>query len=68
MTLYMNAASSSPEFKILRLDEIYAGSELLLSLFDVGEITGDGDILFTNAFAGIDCEVQIRRDSGQTGV
>jgi hypothetical protein len=68
MTLYMNAASSSPEFKIVRLDEIYAGSELVLSLFDVGDIDGDGDILFTNAFAGIDCEVQIRRDSGQSGV
>ncbi|GMQ94600.1 MAG: hypothetical protein BMS9Abin12_2098 [Acidimicrobiia bacterium] len=68
MTLYMNAASSEPEFKIVRLDEIYAGSELVLSLFDVGDIGGDGDIVFTNAFAGIDCEVQIRRDSGSTGV
>lgn len=68
MTLYMNAKSSSPEFKIVRLDEIYAGSELVLSLFDVGDIDGDGDIVFTNAFSGIDCEVQIRRDSGQSGV
>ncbi len=68
MTLFMNAGSSTPEFKIVRLDEIYAGTELVLSLFDVGDIGGTGSIKFTNAFAGIDCEVQIRNDSGSTGV
>ena len=34
MSLWMPELGSNPSFKIVRLDEIYAGTELILSLFD----------------------------------
>jgi hypothetical protein len=60
----MNASSSTPEFKIVKLDEIYAGAELVLSLFDVGDIGGNGSITFTNAFAGTNCDAEVRNLTG----
>jgi hypothetical protein len=60
----MNASSSTPEFKIVKLDEIYAGAELVLSLFDVGDIGGNGSITFTNAFAGTNCDAAVRNLTG----
>jgi hypothetical protein len=67
MTLLMDASSSTPEFKIVKLDEIYGGTELVLSHFDMGDTGGSTTITFTNAFAGTDCDVQVRNLTG-TGV
>jgi hypothetical protein len=41
------------------LDTVYAGTELILELFDPGDIDGSGKIEFTGAMSGIDCQVQI---------
>lgn len=67
MTLFENASSPTSEFKIAKLDEIYADAGLVLSLFVAGDIGGLGSISFTGAFAGINFEIQVRYLTG-TGV
>lgn len=63
LSLWMNGNDTTPTFKIVRLDTVYAGTELILELFDPGDINGSGKIEFTGAMAGIDCQVQIERYS-----
>lgn len=64
MSLWMNEDDSNPTFKIVRLDQIYAGTELQLGLFDPGDATGLSRMEFTGALAGIDCEVRVRDNFG----
>jgi len=59
LSLWMNGDDTTPTFKIVRLDTVYAGTELILELFDPGDIDGSGKIEFTGAMSGIDCQVQI---------
>jgi Flp pilus assembly protein TadG len=61
LSLWMNGDDTTPTFKIVRLDTVYAGTELVLELFDPGDIDGSGKIEFTGAMSGIDCQVQIER-------
>jgi len=63
LSLWMNGNNTTPTFKIVRLDAVYAGTELVLELFDPGDIDGTGKIEFTGAMSGIDCEVQVERYS-----
>jgi hypothetical protein len=67
MSLWMNEDDSNPTFKIVRLDEIYAGTELELGLFDPGDVTGLGHLQFTGALAGIECLVQVTDQNGNVG-
>ena len=60
MSLWMPELGSNPSFKIVRLDEIYAGTELILSLFDPGDIDGTIDLSFTGELAGQDCIYRVR--------
>ena len=60
MSLWMPELGSNPSFKIVRLDEIYAGTELILSMFDAGDITGTIDLNFTGELAGQDCLYRVR--------
>lgn len=66
MSLWMNEDYSNPTFKIVRLDSIYAGTELQLGLFDPGDATGLSRLEFTGALASIDCEMRVRYDTGGT--
>ncbi len=61
MSLWMRDAGSSPELQIVRLDEVYAGTQLVVSAFDLGDITGNaqGALTFTGAFSGMDCRVRV---------
>jgi hypothetical protein len=63
LSLWMNGNDTTPTFKIVRLDTVYAGTELVLELFDPGDITGSGKIEFTGAMSGIDCQIQIEKYS-----
>ncbi|MFV2000321.1 MAG: pilus assembly protein TadG-related protein [Acidimicrobiia bacterium] len=60
MSLWMRDAGSSPTLQIVRLDEVYAGSQLIISAFDLGDINGTAlaNVTFGGALAPIECEVR----------
>ncbi|MCL1600255.1 MAG: pilus assembly protein TadG-related protein [Actinomycetia bacterium] len=61
MSLWMRDAGSSPTLQIVRLDEVYAGSQMIINAFDLGDISGSGasgHVIFGGALAGIDCRVR----------
>ncbi len=69
MSLWQFDTGSNPVFKIARLDEVYAGSELIISLWDVSDIGQSATIDFINPVGtapinNIDCQVQVRSESG----
>jgi hypothetical protein len=71
MSLWQTDTGSNPVFKIVRLDEVYAGSELTVSLWDVSDIgsSSSGTLQFDNPIASapinsIDCTKQVRYDTG----
>ena len=66
MSLWQFDTGSNPVFKVARLDEIYAGSSLVISLWDVSDIGSSASIEFVGATSGaapIDCEVRIVGDN-----
>jgi len=64
MSLWMPKPGTNPVFKIVKLEEFYAGTELILSLFDAGDLNGTADLQITGELAGTECEVRIRRADG----
>jgi len=71
MSLWQTNADSTANFKIVRLDEVYAGSELVISLWDISDIGvgASGSLQFLNPngsapINSLDCEVQIRDEEG----
>ena len=60
MSLWMRDPGTSPTLQIVKLDEIYAGTELIVNAFDLGDITGNasGYVTFGGALAGVDCEIR----------
>lgn len=69
MSLWQFETGSNPIFKIARLDEIYAGSELIISLWDVSDIGASATIDFENPNASapinnLNCTVQTRTQTG----
>ena len=60
MSLWMRDPGTTPTLQIVKLDEIYAGTELIVNAFDLGDITGNasGYVTFGGALGGIDCEVR----------
>ncbi len=61
MSLWMPGAGSNPVFKIVKLEEFYAGTELILNLFDAGDLSGTAVLEITGELSNIDCDVRIRR-------
>lgn len=61
MSLWMRDAGTSPTLQIVRLDSVYAGSQVIIEAFDLGDITGNaqGAIRFEGSLAGIDCRVRV---------
>ncbi|NOX22451.1 MAG: hypothetical protein GXP36_05050 [Actinobacteria bacterium] len=67
MSLDMVEAGSAPNFKIVKLEEFYAGSQLLVSLFDPGDVSGGfANLRFVGDGSTIECEVRIRSLDGNT--
>ncbi len=64
MSLWMFEAGSAATFKAVKLDDVYAGSRLIVQLWDVGDIDGTGSIEFKGSLASYDCEVRERNDRG----
>ena len=64
MSLWMPKPGTNPVFKIVKLEEFYAGTELILSLFDAGDLNGTAILQITGELAGSECEVRIRRANG----
>jgi hypothetical protein len=70
MSLWQFDTGSNPQFKIARLDEVYAGAELIISLWDVSDIGTNATIDFINPgnasapINSLDCAVQTRTESG----
>lgn len=64
MSLWMNQDYSNPTFKIVRLDTLYAGTELEIGLFDPGDATGLARMKFTGALTGYDCLMQVTDEVG----
>jgi len=64
MSLWMPIDDTSPSFKIVRLDDVYAGTELQLGLFDPGDSTGNAYLEFGGSLSDIDCEVRVRWHDG----
>jgi len=60
MSLWMPAPGANPVFKIVKLEEYYAGTELILSLFDAGDLTGFADLRLVGELSGVECQVRIR--------
>ncbi len=72
MSLWQFDTDSNPEFKIARVDEVYAGSRLIISLWDVSDIGSNASIEFVGAakqtgpdVEPIDCEVRILNDDAK---
>ncbi|MGI9584312.1 MAG: hypothetical protein ACR2N7_01840 [Acidimicrobiia bacterium] len=64
MSLWMNEDNSNPTFKIVRVDPVYAGTELELGLFDPGDADGLSQMRFGGALSGYDCQVKVVRENG----
>ncbi|NND01632.1 MAG: hypothetical protein HKN91_02495 [Acidimicrobiia bacterium] len=64
MSLWMPKPGTNPVFKIVKLEEFYAGTELILSLFDAGDLNGTAILQITGELSGTECEVRIRRANG----
>ncbi|MCZ7532991.1 MAG: pilus assembly protein TadG-related protein [Acidimicrobiia bacterium] len=77
MSLWQFDTGSNPVFKIARVDEVYAGSRLIISLWDVSDIGSTASIEFVGAAKGfdpvgsnpgsppIDCKIRIQNDSAK---
>jgi len=67
MSLWQFNTGSNPVFKVARIDEIYDGSSLIVSLWDVSDIGSNARIEFvgTTSVSGdeIDCEMRVLGDS-----
>jgi hypothetical protein len=64
MSLDMVVDATVPNFKIVKLEEFYKGNDLILSLFDPGDVNGAADLTFLGELAGYECDVRITRDNG----
>ena len=69
MSLWMQDAGVAPNFKVVKLEEIYAGSQLIISLYDPGDVSfpgggGSAILRFLGEAAPYDCEIRIRDDDG----
>ncbi|NND01633.1 MAG: hypothetical protein HKN91_02500 [Acidimicrobiia bacterium] len=66
MSLWMPNSGSNPQFKLVKLEPFYAGTELILNLFDIGDLSSSGDLDIIGELASTDCEVRVRDANGNT--
>ena len=58
MSLWQFETGSNPVFKIAKLEQYYAGSQLIISLWDISDIGSSGTLQFTGSANNIDCQVR----------
>ena len=67
MSLWMQEAGVAAGFKMVKLEEYYAGSELILGLFDPGDVQGGrADLSFRGEAGRYDCDVRILAEDQTT--
>lgn len=66
MSLWTPESNSSPKFQLVRLDPIYAGTQLVIQLWDPGDLGQPGTLRFLGSLDGIECQVRTRDDRGNT--
>lgn len=64
MSLWMPNSGSNPQFKLVKLDPFYAGTELILNLFDIGDLSNSGELDIVGELATTDCQVRVRDEDG----
>ena len=64
MSIWTPESNSSPTFKLVRLDPVYAGTQLVVELWDPGDLGQPGNIQFLGSLTGIECLVRTRDDRG----
>jgi len=64
MSLWFPNPGSTADFKVVYLDQIYSGQQLIISLWDAGDLDDPGNLEFTGSLEGIDCDVQERNGAG----
>ena len=65
MSLDMVQGGVAPTFKIVKLEEIYAGTQLIVSLFDPGDVTlGAADLTVLGELATNECEYRVLDQAG----
>ncbi|RPI24819.1 MAG: pilus assembly protein, partial [Actinobacteria bacterium] len=65
MSLDMVDVGTNPTFQLADLLPVYKGAELLVSLFDAGDATGNADLVFGGSLATVECQYRVR--SGASG-
>jgi hypothetical protein len=60
LSLWMRDAGTQPTIQIVKITADYAGSQLIVGAFDLGDINGNADayVTFGGALAGVDCRVR----------
>jgi hypothetical protein len=60
LSLWMRDAGTQPTVQIVKITSDYAGSQLIVGAFDLGDINGNANahITFGGALAGVDCRVR----------
>lgn len=66
MSLDMVDVGTNPTFQLADLLPVYKGSELIVSLFDAGDATGNADLVFSGSLGTVDCQYRVR--SGPSGL
>jgi hypothetical protein len=66
MSLWSDEADTTAIFKIARVDEIYAGNPLVISAFDLGDVTSSTatNLQFVGEAARFECEYRVRAEDG----
>jgi hypothetical protein len=61
MSLWMRDAGSRPRLQIVKIDPAYAGTQVIVSAFDLGDISGSNAsayVTFGGSLAGVECRVR----------
>ncbi len=67
MSLDMVDVGTAPRFTLAKILPIYAGTELIVSLYDAGDATGSADLTFVGSLGSVPCQYRVRGGAdGQT--
>ena len=64
MSLWTPESNSSPTFKLVRIDPVYKGTQLIIELWDPGDLGQPGTLEFLGSLSGVECEVRTRDHRG----
>lgn len=64
MSLFASDANSNSRFQVARVSPAYAGKDMIITLYDPGEVTGSAIMRFVGEAAGLPCDVRVRNWAG----